>query len=323
MKHSLYSKHEGRDTGRHRCAQSQQRESWQDEGRLHTDYQNMFSWYFITLSRQYIYFPIWSPCLNKNASCFPRLATISDRLDREQGASSDTVSKRLARLEEQVVTRVCCISCDVHCSREAWCWNDMTHFLAHVCLFDIYFLTISSHYRCFTLACFTSSGRPVSQIPAVDYGQSKISGICTKRSTITELVANLLTYFIVNFVNIVSPSQFCCSLQHWQQQTSSLTGMSVLRRGMTGSTWTPGSFSTPAAKSNASLCRTRKCHGRYFVCLFNMASPSTSHIKTKMICVYPNLISCPPFSGQLQLIHANLLHLWRQRWPRGWVRFQI
>lgn len=36
--------------------------------------------------------------------CLSRVATISDQLEREEDESSEAVVKRLARLEEQVVT---------------------------------------------------------------------------------------------------------------------------------------------------------------------------------------------------------------------------
>lgn len=129
------------------------------------------------------------------------------------------------------------------------------------------------------LISVASSGCPVSQSPAVDYGQPEISGFCSKRNTTAEWATNFFTYS--DLINIslfkflqmyLSPScAFYACLQHWPEQTQ-LTLTSVPQRKRTDSMWKQGSFTTRAAKSHVSLCRRRKCHGRYFTYIYNTIS---------------------------------------------------
>lgn len=138
---------------------------------------------------------------------FLRVAAISDQLEREEETSSDATVKRLARLEEQVwtrflvITNVAPVSVTFHIG-ERGAMQESTH----VCLLN--FISgrtrwkichlchcVSIHQTYLTHFDFVSSGCPISQSPAVDYGQSEISGFCSKRSTITELATGFLILY--------------------------------------------------------------------------------------------------------------------------------
>lgn len=112
------------------------------------------------------------------------------------------MAKRLARLEEQVVTWFLVIANTppvtvtfmLHCGRKAWQQRCHTSWhirlLVWTCPEEIQ--SSSASYKTslksyLTLSYFVSSGCPVSQSPAVDYGRSEISGFRSKRRTLTEL----------------------------------------------------------------------------------------------------------------------------------------
>lgn len=121
----------------------------------------------------------------------------------------------------------------------------------------------------------------------------------------------------ISHVNLLVCAHCYSSLQYWLQQMSPPTLWEIRQRKRTGSTWTPVSFATRTANSSASLCLRRKCHGRYFTQISTTKPPAAvgpHNIRSR-------LFSCPLFSGQLHLIHAGLLRLWRRWGPCRWVCF--
>lgn len=205
------------------------------------------------------------------SSC--RVSVMSDQLEREED-----VTKRLARLEEQVVTSfsglllmsrprvarsfetrhrwepprslghiviLMCLKAEYHSCNQLW--DDTISFLWN---------SHGSHS--------VSPGCPVSESPAVDHGQSEISRFRNSRSPTIPSETLILFHFD-------SPPaahlRFYCELsflfhQCWQRQTSPATPVPWKKR--TDFTSTPVSFTTRTVKSPASLCPRRRCHGRYF-----------------------------------------------------------
>lgn len=126
----------------------------------------------------------------------------------------------------------------------------------------------------------------------------------------------LSTYYTSNL--LLFTLTFYSSMQHLLHQTSLLTR----QRKKTGSMWKLVSSTTRTANSRASLCLRRRCHGRYSTCISTTSCWSSSqHHCIKRCFLGSRWFSCSLFSGRLQLIHADLLRLWRQWGPCGWVCF--
>lgn len=135
-----------------------------------------------------------------------RVATIADQLEREEEASAGATVKRLARLEEQVVIWFLVTNvAPVFVIFTLWQTGRVQDsWLTRVGLFNIILrygnsviLNVShaiikgvdDWWQVFVV----SSGCPVSQSPAVDYGQPEISGFCSKRNTTAEWATNFFT----------------------------------------------------------------------------------------------------------------------------------
>lgn len=111
------------------------------------------------------------------------------------------------------------------------------------------------------------------------------------------------------------------SLQLQLKQMRLLTPWELHQRKRTGSTWMPVSYNIPTASSHASPCLRRRCRGRYLTspCAVLQELTAWNESLSFLDPVYFHCLFF--FSGQIQLIHANILFFWRQWGPCGWVCF--
>lgn len=198
----------------------------------------------------------------------------------------------------------------------------MSHFLAHpsaglnlICRraqrkFIHLQRCIRSHQSYLTHSYFVSSGCPVSQSPAVDYGRSEISGFWSNRSTLTELAPDSSPAISLNFHLLVM------ILHSVLFFPAALTAADKSLDTYISSSESTDSFHTKARQfhyPNSKITRfpvpEEKVPWEVFhiLCQHRAASGwSSDHQYIKRNAL---LFSCSLFSGQLQIIYAELLHL--------------
>lgn len=280
--------------------------------------------------------------------CFLRVTTISDRLEREEEACSDATVKRLARLEEQVVTWFFLITNVVPImlrQRGTMQKTDVTLLGAPMCLLNFisrraqrkfgYLLMLHKQsLKVFdSLLCclirLSSQPKPCSGLWTVwnlRVLQQKKHNHWVSNTTSSPITTVNLHIFVIVLQIYLSPSCarsvlfFPAALTTTDADTYVSTSEKEDRFHVNAR-----QFHYPSSKITRFPVPEEKVPWEVFhVHLQHKVTScwNSEHQCIKKVWFYHiRRVSCPLLSGQLQLIHANLLHVWRRWGPCGWVRF--